>query len=319
MHIYIGANIKRLRMEKQITQEELSVVMGVSCAAVSKWERGDTLPDISLLPLLAHYFGVSIDNLMGYSSARIEEEIDRFLAEHRKLFRERKVSEYTRLSEKMYAEYPNDYRVMNCYMWDKVGSYADNDDSVILANKDELSAICQRILDGCKDVYLRLDAVNMQGKILHAEGKTEEAVALYKKEFPDWYFTSGQKTEQLFAKDTPEFARQLKFNMLELGAFAVNKKCKELWFCSDSSAEEKGKTAISFCQLLESLPKIDAFYEVDYYIWYFARDMACKLKCFGGDAADVKTLDRIAENAKKRFVDYGKTDETIGEYCKTIL
>ena len=47
MNIYIGQNIKRLRQGRQITQEQLSVSMGVSCAAVSKWERGETLPDIS--------------------------------------------------------------------------------------------------------------------------------------------------------------------------------------------------------------------------------------------------------------------------------
>ena len=87
MNIYIGANIKRLRSERQITQERLSAAMGVSCAAVSKWERGETLPDISLLPLLADYFAVSIDELMGYDAARNEEEIRRFIEEHGRLFR----------------------------------------------------------------------------------------------------------------------------------------------------------------------------------------------------------------------------------------
>ena len=79
-------------------------------------------------------------------------------------------------------------------MWDKIGDYADNDFSVILAHKEELLSICQRLLNECNDVHLRLDAINMQGKILHAEGKTDEAVSLYKKEIPDWYLTSGQKT-----------------------------------------------------------------------------------------------------------------------------
>ena len=319
MNIYIGVNIKRLRLKKQITQEQLSLAMGVSCAAVSKWERENTLPDISLLPLLANYFGVSIDELMGYDAARIEDEINKFFEERSKLFRAGKVAEYKQLSEKAYKEYPNDYRIMNYYMWDKVGDYADNDLSVIRANKEELLSICQRILDGCSDVNLRLDAINMQGKILHAEGKTDEAVALYKKEIPDWYLTSGQKTEQLFAKDTPEFAHHLKFNMLELGMLAVNKKCKELWFCSNLSVEEKGKLAISFCQLIESLPKTDAFYEVDYYIWCFARDMALKLKHLGGDSDTAELLDNIAEKAKEQFIEYSKTDKDISEYCKAFL
>lgn len=319
MNIYIGANIKRLRLEKQITQEQLSLAMGVSCAAVSKWERENTLPDISLLPLLANYFGVSIDELMGYDAARIEDEINKFFEERSKLFRAGKVAEYKQLSEKAYKEYPNDYRVMNYYMWDKVGDYADNDLSVIRANKEELLSICQRILDGCSDVNLRLNAINMQGKILHAEGKTDEAVALYKKEIPDWYLTSGQKTEQLFTKDTPEFAHQLKFNMLELGYFAVDKKCKELWFCNNLSVEDKGKLVVSFCQLIESLPKSNIFYEIDYYIWCFAKNMALKLRHLGGDTDTAELLDNIAVKAKERFIAYSKTDKDISEYLKAFL
>jgi len=53
MEINIGANIKRLRMAKNITQEQLSVQMNVTCAAVSKWERGETYPDINLLQPLS--------------------------------------------------------------------------------------------------------------------------------------------------------------------------------------------------------------------------------------------------------------------------
>ena len=45
----IGANTKRLRMAKNTTQEQLSIAMNVTCAAVSKWERGETYPDITLI------------------------------------------------------------------------------------------------------------------------------------------------------------------------------------------------------------------------------------------------------------------------------
>ena len=64
MEMTIGANIKRLRSAKNITQEQLSVVMNVTCAAVSKWERGETYPDITMLQPLAYYFGVTLDELM---------------------------------------------------------------------------------------------------------------------------------------------------------------------------------------------------------------------------------------------------------------
>lgn len=62
----IGNNIKRLRQNKGITQEQLGEVLGVSSQAVSKWENEIALPDILALPKLADYFGISIDEVMGY-------------------------------------------------------------------------------------------------------------------------------------------------------------------------------------------------------------------------------------------------------------
>ncbi|MGL4740772.1 MAG: helix-turn-helix domain-containing protein [Sarcina sp.] len=70
----IGKNIYRLRKEKAITQEELSKIVGVSVAAVSKWEGGASYPDITLLPLIATFFEVSIDDLLGYY-VPIDEEL----------------------------------------------------------------------------------------------------------------------------------------------------------------------------------------------------------------------------------------------------
>ena len=72
MNIYIGENIKRLRMTKDITQEQLAEFLNISNVAVSKWERGETYPDISLLPVLAKYFDVTIDTLMGYDAIEIK-------------------------------------------------------------------------------------------------------------------------------------------------------------------------------------------------------------------------------------------------------
>ena len=80
MKMTIGANIKRLRAAKEITQEQLSVAMNVTCAAVSKWERGETYPDITLLQPLAYYFGVTLDELMGYDQEKIAADIDEVLA-----------------------------------------------------------------------------------------------------------------------------------------------------------------------------------------------------------------------------------------------
>lgn len=63
MTIEIGKQIKNLRIEKGVTQEELAKHLGVSYQAVSKWENNVTAPDIQLLPKLSVYFGVTIDEL----------------------------------------------------------------------------------------------------------------------------------------------------------------------------------------------------------------------------------------------------------------
>ncbi|MBQ4047123.1 MAG: helix-turn-helix transcriptional regulator, partial [Clostridia bacterium] len=82
MKMTIGTNIKRLRTAKNITQEQLSVAMNVTCAAVSKWERGETYPDIALLQPLAYFFEVTLDELMGYDKEKVRAEIDEAIAQY---------------------------------------------------------------------------------------------------------------------------------------------------------------------------------------------------------------------------------------------
>ena len=64
--INIARAILQGRRAKGVTQEELAQFIGVSKASVSKWETGQSYPDITLLPHLAAYFNISIDELIGY-------------------------------------------------------------------------------------------------------------------------------------------------------------------------------------------------------------------------------------------------------------
>ncbi len=75
--IHLAKCIAKKRREMNITQEELASYIGVSKAAVSKWELENSLPDITLLPRLASYFNISIDELIGYEPQMTKEEIRR--------------------------------------------------------------------------------------------------------------------------------------------------------------------------------------------------------------------------------------------------
>lgn len=80
MEMNIGPIIMEKRKEKKVTQQELANFIGVSKASVSKWETGQTYPDITLLPLLAAYFDITIDSLLTYEPQLDNHEIQRIYA-----------------------------------------------------------------------------------------------------------------------------------------------------------------------------------------------------------------------------------------------
>ena len=77
----IGKKIVSLRKLKNMTQMELADRMGISFQAVSNWERGNSMPDISKLPELAEIFGVSLDELLGEKSSLVEAAVENRLEE----------------------------------------------------------------------------------------------------------------------------------------------------------------------------------------------------------------------------------------------
>lgn len=81
MNLNIGKKIADFRKEKGVTQEQLADYVGVSFAAVSKWETGQSYPDITLLPDIAEFFESSIDALMGYDISEKEEVLEKIRKE----------------------------------------------------------------------------------------------------------------------------------------------------------------------------------------------------------------------------------------------
>ena len=108
MELLIGETIKRLRRERDLTQEEMAAHLGVSFQSISKWERGDGYPDITMLPALANYFGISVDELLGTSALekrRQYDEINQTWAENNRQKRNR---ENVALMRRSLKRFPND-------------------------------------------------------------------------------------------------------------------------------------------------------------------------------------------------------------------
>lgn len=69
----LANNIKKFRAGADLTQEELAAKLSVSPQAVSKWERGESLPDTAILPEISRALGVSLDRLFGQKSATLND------------------------------------------------------------------------------------------------------------------------------------------------------------------------------------------------------------------------------------------------------
>lgn len=108
MNIYFSEIIRNLRKEHGITQDALADYLGVSFQAVSKWERGESYPDIETLPEIASYFSVSVDDLLGVNRAENEKEILRIIEEYDTVSDSEKRHEI--ISDAI-AKFPNDFRL----------------------------------------------------------------------------------------------------------------------------------------------------------------------------------------------------------------
>ena len=71
--IYLPENLKKYRILKDLTQEDVAEYLGITAQSVSKWERGESYPDITFLPALANIFETSVDLLIGMDTIRAEE------------------------------------------------------------------------------------------------------------------------------------------------------------------------------------------------------------------------------------------------------
>ena len=105
--IYLPENIKRYRILKDLTQEDVAEYLGITAQSVSKWERGESYPDITFLPALANIFETSVDLLIGMDTIRAEET--RYNV-HKKAVEYQRSGEYD-MAEKIYRDalliYPN--------------------------------------------------------------------------------------------------------------------------------------------------------------------------------------------------------------------
>ena len=145
----IAEVILRERRKLKLTQEELANALTVSPQAVSNWERGG-YPDITLLPRIANYLGITVDELIGNDEASRQADIKLFMSK----YNHSTPAEQLILAKEYHKKYPSDFSVCDCLA------------VAILRNKDcwqmdypLLKEVCEKILSECTWEYTRQNAL----------------------------------------------------------------------------------------------------------------------------------------------------------------
>ena len=169
--LYLAKNLKALRKEKGLTQEEAAVLLGVSPQSVSKWERGETLPDITLLPALANLYKVSVDLLLGMDQLNQQQTRNAiFIAAHTHL-QHGDVDAAVAVYSEALKLFPNDEGMMS----DLAVALALTNDPMQLSRA---LALCERVLSGQRNEKFHHTTRAALSFILLKSGEQEKAAQI---------------------------------------------------------------------------------------------------------------------------------------------
>lgn len=211
--IKIGKTIYTLRKEKQMTQEQLGSLIGVSAPAVSKWENDSTYPDITLLSPLARALGTTVDTLLSFQQELNESELEQLTSSLKEYFIKNGFRAGIKKCKEYFEEYPNSEKLkfkiimmtsMNLvYTLDS--DYTDEEYENVETYNEKM---CEQLISS-RDIDIKMTATIMLATAYMKKKKFDEAKILLET-LPN----NGIRSEQLFPilyihKEEYETAAQL--------------------------------------------------------------------------------------------------------------
>ena len=177
MKLNIGSKIKLLRKQRGLTQEQLAEALGISFQAISKWENGIALPDITLAPALASYFGVTMDELFEYNLRETEEKINSICKEAFMCRNDDPIKSRAILEEGL-KSYPDNDILLNNLLYVMDYKY----------EPDEVIRIANKLIDLTMHEDVKYDALRCLADAYKQKGDMESAEAAIEL-IPEIYFS----------------------------------------------------------------------------------------------------------------------------------
>ena len=201
MEIKICENIKRLRSQLGVTQEMLADYCGISSQAVSKWETGSTMPDVTMIPAIASFFRVSTDELFDFNLYEIEKAVEEICCEAYK-YRFTDVEKSEQILREGLQRFPGNDIILNNLLYTL--DYEKRTDEVI--------NLCKTLIEATKDDSVKYDACRILATCYKENGQNDLVVPILEI-IPEIYFTKLELMASLLEGEVSYEAAQKQKNL----------------------------------------------------------------------------------------------------------
>jgi len=299
LEIAIGEKIKSYRKKREITQEQLAEYLNISFQSVSKWECGESYPDITMLPKIALFFGITTDELLCID--KLKEQEDMVSSNHRshKALMTGNTQEAVTAMREANAKYPGNFQIMKelveMLYWDTAkGRDIEHQQSGF----KEIISIGEKIRAECRDDKIRRDILQYMCIAYRCIGESEKAINLANEDLADINLSKEIILIQLL--DGDKLIRHRQENLLKfLGHFSWEIKCLSESF----TAENKIAIYKNILGIYFMIFKDGDFGHYNYHLFKLYMDIAGE---YINEKNNSEALENI-KNAAVHAIDFGKT------------
>jgi transcriptional regulator with XRE-family HTH domain len=223
MKVKLGKKIRELRKNRNISQEVLAQYLGVSFQAVSKWENDTAMPDVTLIPAIASFFGVSTDELFDYNRLETEKKVEEICVRAYEV-RKADPGKAEKILREGLKQYPGNEIILNNLLYTMRTP----------ERSEEVVTLCKTLIESAVEDEVKYDALRILAETYHERGE-QALVEPTLERIPELYFTRLELAAKLLEGDKAlEAARkQLRMsledtrNMLSILEDGLRKQEKE--------------------------------------------------------------------------------------------
>lgn len=199
--IKLGEKIKSLRKQKNISQEVFANYLGVSFQAVSKWENGNTMPDVTMIPAIASFFCVSTDELFDFNLFEVEKQVEAICHDaYRYRYSDSAKSE--QILREGLQRFPGNDIILNNLLYTL--DYQ--------TRSDEIITLCKTLIESTRDDSVKYDACRILASCYKENGQADLAKH-YLEIIPEIYFTKLELVASLLDGEESYEAAQKQKNI----------------------------------------------------------------------------------------------------------